>query len=145
MSLPTTRDRVPDHTAEDVNQRIRRETAQRVAALEGRTSDVARRLKQLDEEWDIERAIELNASTLAFIGVALGFFVNPYWLVLPAVVTAFLFQHALQGWCPPIPVLRRFGFRTATEIELERQALKVLRGDYVSVTRPEMALNAAEA
>ncbi len=85
MSLPTTRDRVPDHTAEDVNRRIRRETQQRVAALEGRESDTARRLKQLDGEWDIERAIELNASSLAFISVALGFFVHPYWLVLPAV------------------------------------------------------------
>ncbi len=144
MSLPTTLDRVPDHTAEDVNRRIRRETEQRVAALEGRQSDISRRLKQLDEEWDIERAIELNASTLALIGVALGFFLHPYWLALPAVVTAFLFQHALQGWCPPIPILRRFGFRTANEIEIERQALKVLRSDYVGVTTPDAAIVAAE-
>jgi hypothetical protein len=25
------------------------------------------------------------------------------WLILPGIVTAFLFQHAVQGWCPPVP------------------------------------------
>lgn len=83
-----------------------------------------------ENEWDIERAIEANASTLAFVGVLLGYFVHPYWLALPGLVTAFLFQHAIQGWCPPVPILRRLGFRTANEIEAERQSLKILRGDY---------------
>ena len=67
------------------------------------------RLKELDAEWDIERAIEANASVIAFTGVALGYFVHPYWLALPALVTAFLFQHAVQGWCPPVPILRGWG------------------------------------
>ena len=30
------------------------------------------RLKKLDEEWDLERVLEMNASALAFIGTALG-------------------------------------------------------------------------
>lgn len=42
----------------------------------------------------------------------------------------FLLMHAVQGWCPPIPVLRRFGVRTTFEIDRERNALKALRGDY---------------
>ena len=54
----------------------------------------------------------------------------PRWLALPALVTGFLFQHAVQGWCPPLPILRRLGVRTAREIELERVALKMLRGDF---------------
>jgi hypothetical protein len=45
-------------------------------------------------------------------------------------VFTFLAQHALQGWCPPIPVIRRLGVRTRAEIERERNALKALRGDY---------------
>ncbi len=49
---------------------------------------------------------------------------------LPAIVTGFLFQHAIQGWCPPLPVLRRRGFRTAEEINQERYALKALGGDF---------------
>ena len=55
------------------------------------------------------------------------------WFLLPAAVSGFLLQHAVQGWCPPIPVLRRLGFRTSFEIEQERQALKLIRGDYKSV------------
>lgn len=45
-------------------------------------------------------------------------------------MTGFLFQHAIQGWCPPLPILRRLGFRTAEEINQERYALKALRGDF---------------
>jgi hypothetical protein len=56
--------------------------------------------------------LEANAATLAFIGVVLAATVDKRWLALPALVTAFLFQHAVQGWCPPVPVLRGLGFRT---------------------------------
>jgi hypothetical protein len=110
-------------------------------------SGISRRLRELDEEWDIERAIEANASLLAFTGVALGVTSDRRWLLLPALVTAFLFQHATQGWCPPVPVLRRLGFRTAHEIEQERAALKAIRGDFDGVNRAanrsEAALSAA--
>jgi hypothetical protein len=133
MTMPTTKDRVPAHTAEHVNERIERETLERIRTFASRPQDIEHRLHELDAEWDIERAIEANASTLAFIGVALGFFVHPYWLAIPALVTAFLFQHALQGWCPPVPVLRRLGYRTVYEIERERRALKALRGDFTAV------------
>jgi hypothetical protein len=125
----------------------RRSSASRKFAAQ--PASISARLKELDEEWDIERAIEMNASALAFIGTVLGFFVHPYWLLLPALVTAFLFQHAVQGWCPPVPILRRMGFRTVYEIEEEKQALKALRGDYAQVAiatdKPAAALNAAQA
>jgi hypothetical protein len=91
---------------------------------------IQQRLRELDREWDIERAIEANASSLALIGVALGAFVNRRFLVLPAAVAAFLLQHALQGWCPPVPILRRLGFRTQSEIERERCALLRLLDDF---------------
>lgn len=54
--------------------------------------------------------------------------------LLPAVVVGFLLQHAVQGWCPPMPVFRRLGVRTASEIEEERYALKALRGDFRGVS-----------
>lgn len=66
----------------------------------------------------------------------LGAFVDRRWLLLPGVVTAFLFQHAVKGWCPPVPVFRRFGIRTRREIDLEKYALKALRGDFEEVTAP---------
>jgi hypothetical protein len=63
--------------------------------------------------------------------------------VLPALVAGFLLQHALQGWCPPITFFRRRGFRTASEIDHERYALKALRGDFEDV-RPGYANDRAE-
>jgi hypothetical protein len=45
---------------------------------------------------------------------------------LPGVVLSFLLQHALQGWCPPLPILRRMGVRTRGEIDQEKYELKAL-------------------
>lgn len=144
--MPSTRDRVPAHTSGDVNQQIRRDIDESVRYYAEHRNLIPRRLKKLDEEWDIERAIEANASALAFAGVAMGATTRDRrWLLLPALVTAFLFQHAVQGWCPPIPILRRLGFRTSYEIEQERMALKALRGDFDSVARTQDKARAALA
>jgi hypothetical protein len=84
----------------------------------------------LDREWDIERTLEANAASVVLIGCALGAFVDRRFFALPAVVGAFLLQHAVQGWCPPLPVFRRAGVRTSAEIDHERYALKAIRGDF---------------
>ena len=91
---------------------------------------ISQRLSELDRDWDMEKLLEVNASSLALTGLALGTFVNKKWFVLPAVVTSFLLQHGLQGWCPPLPLFRKLGVRTAREIAEERTALKALRGDF---------------
>lgn len=52
------------------------------------------------------------------------------WLLLSGTVCGFLLQHALQGWCPPLPAIRALGVRTKEEIDSERYALKVARGDF---------------
>ena len=62
----------------------------------------------------------------------LGVFRDRRWFLLPGAVAGFLLQHAVQGWCPPLPVLRRLGVRTADEINQERFALKALRGDFAT-------------
>ena len=123
--LPSTTDRVPRNTAPEINERIRRRTLENVQRYRNAPpGEIEARLRALDHEWDIERAIEANAASIALVGVALGAFVNPRFLLLPAAVAAFLLQHALQGWCPPVPILRRLGFRTQREIFEERLALK---------------------
>jgi hypothetical protein len=105
------------------NARIRDQTvANLMKYRDASPAAVDQRLKELGREWDIERTIEANAATLALAGFALGAF-NRRFLVLPAAVCGFLLQHALQGWCPPVTVLRRLGFRTQHEIEAERLAL----------------------
>jgi hypothetical protein len=143
-SSTTTANRVAANTAEEINRRIRRATEARVRALAADPSGIERRLDELEEEWDIERVLETNASALAFAGLALGTSVDRKWLALPALVAAFLFQHAVQGWCPPIPILRRFGVRTVREIDDERTALKALRGDFATLV-PDDADPAARA
>ncbi len=132
--IPSSMERVPSSTAPEINREIRQETRQNLADIvaDGRVA-INDRLAELEREWDIERLLECNASSLAFTGVALGALVDRRFLILPALVTGFLFQHAIQGWCPPLPILRRMGFRTANEIEEERQALKIARGDYREV------------
>ncbi|WP_225870696.1 hypothetical protein [Sphingobium sp. EP60837] len=104
--------------------------------LHGCASDLSKiplRFQTLDREWDIERTLEANAAGIALLGLALGASVNPWFFALPAIVAGFLMQHALQGWCPPVPILRKLGFRTAREIEEERMALKAMRGDFTGV------------
>lgn len=85
---------------------------------------VLRRIEVLDREWDVERVLEVNALTLALSGLVLGVTVNKKWLIVPGVVLSFLLQHGLQGWCPPLPLLRRLGVRTRGEIDREKYALK---------------------
>jgi hypothetical protein len=132
--FPTTVDRVPRHTPTDVNRRIREQTEQSVAAaLAGGGEAIEERLRELDREWDIERTLETNAAAVSLVGLGLGALVHRGFYALPAVVATFLLQHALQGWCPPLPIFRRLGVRTAREIDEERYALKVLRGDFGTV------------
>lgn len=105
--------------------------------------EITQRLKELDEEWDIERTLEINMSTLALSGIVLSMFGNRKWLALPTVVLGFFAQHALQGWCPPVPIFRFFKVRTRNEINQEKHALKALRGDYENLNAAEEAFVAA--
>jgi hypothetical protein len=141
--IPNTKERVAVNTDEQINQRIREQTEQRVlhCAAEGPAA-IDRRLAALDKEWDIERYLETMAPTFSLLGLALGLTKNRKWLALPVVVQAFFLQHAIQGWCPPVPVLRRLGVRTIDEINEERYALKALRGDFKQVaSQPAFSLD----
>jgi hypothetical protein len=77
MAIPTTADRVSIHTPEHVNERIKREADTRVRQLAGQPDAIGKRLKELDEEWDIERALEANAASFAFTGTILAATVEP--------------------------------------------------------------------
>lgn len=131
IEMPATATRVSQHTEETINERIHRQTACNIEHYGKQGSEaITRRLAELDREWDIERTLEANAASLALIGLGLGALVHRRWYLLPGVVTFFLLQHAVQGWCPPLPLFRRMGVRTETEIGYERYALKAIRGDF---------------
>ncbi len=129
MFAATTK-RVAQNTDDAVNQSLYRKAEDRVAFYAENPELIPERLYALDAEWDIERMLEANAATLAFAGTVLGARVDRRFYAIPALIGGFLFQHAVQGWCPPLPLLRRLGFRTEAEISEERTALKILRGDF---------------
>lgn len=145
------RDRVRENTAPEINARIDAGTEASIREYAARDiPEISARISELDREWDVERVLETNAAALAFAGLAVGVTRDRRWLLLPAVVLPFLFQHAVQGWCPPIEIVRRLGVRTRREIDRERVALKALRGDFSLVAggstpqeRAKLALSAA--
>jgi uncharacterized protein (TIGR01244 family) len=146
-TLPPTASRVEAAAGEAGNRQVVATIDRDVRQRAGDPVRIDTRLAELDREWDMERTLETNAAALALTGTLLGAFVDRRFLVVPAVVTSFLLQHALQGWCPPVPFFRRRGVRTAREIETERHALKALRGDYRQVPAgdADAALAAARA
>ena len=129
--LPSTATRVSEHTPDHINQRIQEKTKSNIKKYsENGADNINRRIEELGHEWDIERVLEANASTIILIGLGLGAFLNSWFYIVPALVAGFLLQHALQGWCPPVTFFRRRGIRTMQEIHGEKYALKLLRGDF---------------
>lgn len=122
--IPKTTTRVAEATAPELNERIRLDMLRRIASYpEWDEVRVRQRLDELEREWDTERTLEANASAAILVTLALGKAVDRKWYLFPAVVAGFLLQHAVQGWCPPLPLFRLLGVRTAGEIEEEKQAL----------------------
>jgi hypothetical protein len=121
----TSDDRVRRVTSSRLNREIDRQTDRNIRRYIGANREtIIDRMHQLDKEWDIERVLEVRASALALTGLVLGLTVNKRWFAVPGIILAFLLQHGLQGWCPPIPILRRLGVRTRGEIDREKYALK---------------------
>ena len=140
-------DRVRANTSPEVNARLDREMRERVEGYAARRGEeISQRIVELDREWDMERLLETNASVLAFTGVGLAVATgSKKWLIIPGIVLPFLFQHAVQGWCPPVPLFRRLGVRTREEIDREKYALKALRGDFAGVSTSPHGDNVASA
>ena len=141
ITLPKTTSRVSQYTSRKINERIFSATQQNVERLCGTDQEtLAKRLDELDREWDVERAIQTGASMQILLGLALGTFLNRRWYAWSGIVAGFLLMHALMGWAPPLPILRRLGFRTEMEIDEERNALRILRGDFQPTNDPRQAL-----
>ena len=118
--------RVAEHTPAKMNDRIQQKLHANIAYYRDHPEQIQARMKELNSEWDIERSLEVNSSALTLTGLLLGATVSRKWLILPIAVQTFFLQHAIQGWCPPLPVMRSLGIRTVQEIESERHALQVI-------------------
>jgi hypothetical protein len=129
-------DRVRANTAAEVNRRVDEQIERNIRHYSGQTKEeIYRRIQDLDEEWDIERVLETMASSFSLTGIVLGVTVDRKWFLVPTIVLSFLLVHAIQGWCPPLSILRSLGIRTREEIDRERYALKALAGDFAGISK----------
>lgn len=123
--------RVPEHTSDNANERIGRDTEARIAYYTCHQDRIDQRLRELDEEWDNrtcpgDRLFHAHAHR-----PVAGHWSQPQVVaslsggaeLLPAAL-------ALQGWCPPLPLFREAGETgTPDEINEERCAPRAIRGD----------------
>jgi hypothetical protein len=117
-----------------IEQDIRRRTVRDIQCHIGAgAGSIDERLRELDQEWDVERIVEMFGSAV-FLGaswrVLLG---GRRRLVVPFLAAGLLLQHAVGRRSVLLPLIRRFGVRTRREIDNERAALKALRGDFQQV------------
>ena len=137
--IPSSTHRVPAQTDAAVNRRIWQRTQRNIAYFARRPDLIPARLRQLDREWDIERVLETLSSALSITGILWTLRRKRLWLILPLAVQAFFLQHAIQGWCPPLPFFRRLGVQTQAEIAHERHALRAIRLDRAEDLERHMA------
>lgn len=120
-------DRVRAVSSVDSNLRIDVQTAYNISRYKRQDKRIiARRIEELDGEWDVERVLQVHGTALTLTGLVLGLAVNKKWLLLPGIMLPMLLQQGIQGWCPPLPLLRRLGLRTRLEINREKHALEPL-------------------
>lgn len=57
----------------------------------------------------IDNAVMSFAGVMVLLGVALGWWVSPYWLLVPAVVRLNLLQAGFTGFCPAARIFKMLG------------------------------------
>lgn len=134
--FPPTTKRVPFHTCDCDNVKIRQRTIFNLDDYaDGNRFHISQRLTELDFEWDTERVLETNAGAAVLISSLIGYLKSKHCCYLmTGSIGFFLLQHALKGWCPSMPIIRKMGIRTEQEINNEKTVLKILRGDFKTDT-----------
>lgn len=126
--IPDTTARVARSTAASISQQVESDIRQSVLRHVSCPERIDERLQGLPQEWDAARGRGQRRHVRTQRRNP-GRGVDGRWPAVPAVVTSFLLQRAVQGCCPPLPILRHLHFRAAREIETERTALKAPQGD----------------
>ena len=128
---PRKADRVRLHTATRFNQRIDQAMMKRIWLYARKSpQEISERIEELDREWDLERIMETGAGALALSGVLISGLKSRKWLILPAGVLGLLLQHSVTRRSLPVQLLRSLGVRTRREIDSEKYAMRMLRGDF---------------
>ena len=126
-----TSDRVRQNTPPEINTRIDSATVKRVWDYSRKSpEEITARIQELDCEWDLERLLETVAAGTALTGVFLSGIKSRVWLLLSTAVLASLLQHSLTRRSTAVQFVRALGIRTRREIDAEKYALRLLRGDF---------------
>jgi hypothetical protein len=129
LHLPS-RDKIRAASDPHINWQIDRKIEENIRKYTYQGSyEISQRIKELEEEWDINRVLQLNTAALALVGIGLSVR-NKGWLFLAGASLSVLALFSLRGWAKPLNVLRRLGVRTRQEIDCEIYAMKFLRGDF---------------
>jgi hypothetical protein len=88
------------------------------------------RLNELEREWTAGRITKAVLGVLLVVGFAMTAIFSPWWLVLPAVGGVFLLQYLFSRTSWLGVLFHKLGYRTGWEVDQEKMALKVLRGDF---------------
>ena len=90
--------------------------------------EISRRLRELDDEWDVTRVLQVvtSGATLATFWFSIS--KSRLWTLATLALTVGTLHHGLTNRSPASDYARRLGFRTRTEIEAERRQLMALQG-----------------
>lgn len=125
--FPPTATRFKSHTRPSINRSIKQKIMNNVLDYKGKNkNEIRQRLHDLDHEWDTERVLEANFASIVLLSSILGLTSSKMRMLLSGITSIFMIQHAFQGWCPPLSIIRRLGVRTTVEINKERIALQNL-------------------
>jgi hypothetical protein len=143
-----THDEVREHTLPSVNRRIDAAVETRVAHLLERDDPkaISRCISQLERCWDVERAFSAATGALALVGSVVARRAGGGWWWLPATAGVLLLEQTFRGGSVLMSALRQLRLRTRAELDLEKFALKGLRGDFTRIPHeggPEARANAA--
>jgi hypothetical protein len=139
-------DRVRRYTSREQLRRIDMAMERRVKLFAGASPEViAERIAELRREWSIERYLQINVAVVGISTAALAVTGNRKWGFATCAALGFFLCHAVEGFDPPLPLLRKWGVRTRAEIDREIYALKALRGDFDDVANARDEYEQVEA
>jgi hypothetical protein len=103
---------------------------QRVACLaDAGPQAIADRLAELEREWTAGRMTKAVMGAIIIAGLILSA-VNPWWLILPAIGGLLLLSYLFGRTSWMGKMFHEMGYRSGFEVDQEKMALKVLRGDF---------------
>jgi hypothetical protein len=116
---------------------INRDTARSIQYYSHRPAElVSKRIAELDQEIPLEAFVFRGGAALTIVSLVVILLNNKNRAarILALVIAVLQLQYSYQGRNPLTDILRRRGYRSRKEIEVEKYSLEALRGDFAAFT-----------